>query len=217
MVAAGFTLPANAAAVPAGRAGRPGVGLAGSQANIAAASAKADAAHKELDLLVVRKQKELNSSPDLLSATQAVTSALKSLRAAKSAVLEQLTIAPSYAAARKAAADAQAASDLARSSGTPEDQRTILANAAFQADAAVAKLEAEAFARDAAVQSADGGVKEAQAALEQVKAANTKKLQEDREIVKKRAEIQQLEAQVAAWGARANSIEDQQSKKKKKR
>lgn len=194
--------------VPGARAGRPGVGLPGSQANIAAARSQLDDARAELDRLTLARQREFEKSPQLLGAQRAVEAALADVRSEKARVTKGLESDASYVAAKKLDEEAQAAAARA-----PAAQREPASAAAMRAANVVARLENTAFTNDTGVQNAQKRLVDAQRVLEKVKSDFQSSLLDDKEFKDLRAKIDRLDAQVKAWEERADTLEDRRGRR----
>lgn len=187
--------------LPGGRAGRPGVGVAGSDANATAARSKLDDALKELDRMMVARQAKFDTSRPHLDAKKSVENALAKLRAEKDRVTAALAKDPAYTAAKRADVDAQVA--LANAG---ESARAAASANALRTAGVVARIENDAFARDEGVKLAQSQLQASQDALEKVKADFKRSLVEDGEIKDQQEKIAKLEAQVKAWEERGSTL-----------
>lgn len=189
----------------AGRAGRPGVGLPGSEANLSAAQTNLNRDKDKLDQATGTKQKVFEASPAYVRAQKDVSDALAADKSAKDAVLAKLQAQPSYAAARKKAdqADALAKTD-------PSAAQT-----AMSADAAVSKMENAAYALDEGVKAADAKLAEARQALQKLKSDQDTKMRTDPELQKMRDAIAKDQTEVDSWSARVTGLQNAKPKKGK--
>jgi hypothetical protein len=188
--------------------------MAGSEANAAAASSRLRDAREEMTKLTERKRKAFESSVEVATVQVGIQEKSDASRAARSAALELLKKKPNYAAAMAELAAAQSALDAAIAASAEQSRRAELSGVVMKKSNAVTRLETEALQNDPEYAAVERDLAAARTALNKLRSDFVAQLPEDPDIAAKQREIDDLEASMDAWKARAETLGDNRPRRR---